>query len=445
MEPEHASWGTATAAEDPAPALPATTTPMDTSSEDATHDTSLADITVPDASISGSAAGRGAATAGAGGGEPGAGSATGSSAGRWRVAAGVAAGTVAMLATLVIMLEFDGGAPKRLPAELSGADPGLVTGWGLPISRMLCDAAGAGTVGTLLAAAFLFPAAGGRPGAAGRRMLRWASLAAWLWCAASLAQFVFTVSDLIGKPLPGALAAHDIDNVLNAVPQPRALLINAVICFAVAVGAGLSRKLDTAGWLAVLALGALLPVAMTGHSHGSGGHDLATVSAGLHVLSVAAWVGGLAALLAGGRRLAGPELVTAVRRYSGIAGLCLVVVTVSGVVNAYVRVVAFDALFDSRYGKLVLVKTGLLVALAGCGAAHRQYTIRRLAADPAGTAARRPFLRLGLAELAVMGVAIALPTPPVPTTRSSPFSATRCRRRSPSPGCSPRRGPTCCS
>ena len=414
MEPDHASWGTATAAEDPALALPATATTVDgtdstdSTDTDRTHDTSRPGVTVPDASISGSAAARAAATAVPGGGGPGADGTAGSSTGRWRVAAGVTAGAVAMLATLVIMLEFDGGAPKRLPAELSGADPGLVTGWGLPISRMLCDAAGAGTVGTLLAAAFLFPAAGGRPGAAGRRMLRWASLGAWLWCVASLAQFVFTVSNLIGKPLPGALTAHDIDNVINAVPQPRALLINAVIAFAVAVGAGLARRLDTSAWLAVLALGALLPVAMTGHAHGSGGHDLATVSAGLHVLSVAAWVGGLAALLAGGRRLAGPELVTAVRRYSGIAGLCLVVVTVSGVVNAYVRVVAFDALFDSRYGNLVLVKTGLLVALAGCGAAHRQYTIRRLAAGPGDPAARRPLLRLGLAELAVMGVAIAL-------------------------------------
>lgn len=343
---------------------------------------------------------------------------------RWPTVAGVVAGAVAMLATLVIVLEVGGGAPKRLPADLAGADPGLITGWGLPISRLLCDAAGVGTVGALLAAAFLFPAAGGKPGAAGRRMLRWASVTAWVWCVASLAQFAFTVSDLIGKPLPGALTAHDVGNVIDAVPQPRALLIVAAISFAIAVGSGVARKLDTCAWLTAIALFTLLPVAMTGHAHGSGGHDLATVSGGLHVVSVSAWVGGLAALLLGGRALAGPELLTAVRRYSAIAGLCLVVVTISGVVNAYVRVVAFDALFDSRYGNLVIAKTVALVLLAGCGAAHRQYTIRRLAADPASsatpagrdapasaaarTSARRPFLRLGAAEVTLMGVAIAL-------------------------------------
>ncbi|WP_045875282.1 cytochrome c oxidase assembly protein [Pseudofrankia sp. DC12] len=343
------------------------------------------------------------------------------SGGRWPVVAGVLGGGVAMLATLVLVLEVGGSAPKRLPADLAGADPGLVTGWGLPISRLLCDTAGVGTVGALLAAAFLFPAAGGRPGTAGRRMLRWASVTAWVWCVASLAQFAFTVSDLIGKPLPAALTAHDVGNVIDAVPQPRALLIVAAIAFAIAVGAGVARKLDTSAWLTATALFALLPVAMTGHAHGSGGHDLATVSGGLHVLSVSAWVGGLAALLLGGRSLTGPELLTAVRRYSGIAGLCLVVVTISGVVNAYVRVVAFDALFDSRYGNLVIAKTVALVLLAGCGAAHRQFTIRRLAASaavPANgaapadqatvVAARRPFLRLGAAEVTLMGVAIAL-------------------------------------
>ncbi|WP_083419475.1 cytochrome c oxidase assembly protein [Pseudofrankia sp. BMG5.36] len=325
--------------------------------------------------------------------------------GRWPAIAGVAAGAVAMLVTLVVVLKAGGGAPKRLPAELAGADPGLFTGWGLPISRLLCDTAGVATVGALLAAAFLFPAAGGKPGAAGRRMLRWASAAAWVWCVASLAQFAFTVSDLIGRPLPGALSRHNVGNVIDAVPQPRALLIVAGLAFAIAIGAGVARRLDTSAWLAVLALGALLPVAMTGHAHGSGGHDLATVSGGLHVLGVSAWVGGLAALLAGGRRLGGRELVTAVTRYSGIAGLCLVVVAISGVVNAYVRVASWSALLDSRYGNLVIAKAVALVVLAGLGAAHRRFTIRRLAASPGR---RRPFLRLGAAEVAVMGVAIAL-------------------------------------
>ncbi|OHV36735.1 cytochrome-c oxidase [Pseudofrankia sp. EUN1h] len=319
--------------------------------------------------------------------------------------AGVVAGAVAMLVTLVVVLEAGGGAPKRLPAELAGADPGLFTGWGLPISRLLCDTAGVATVGALLAAAFLFPAAGGKPGVAGTRLLRWASVAAWVWCVASLAQFAFTVSDLIGRPLPAALSRHNVGNVLDAVPQPRALLIVAGLTFAIAVAAGVARKLDTAAWLAVLALGALLPVAMTGHAHGSGGHDLATVSSGLHVLGVAAWVGGLAALLAGGRRLAGRELVTAVTRYSGLAGLCLVVVALSGVVNAYVRVGSWSALVDSRYGNLVIAKVVALVALAGLGAAHRRFTIRRLTASPSR---RRPFLRLGAAEVALMGVAVAL-------------------------------------
>ncbi|WP_203030099.1 cytochrome c oxidase assembly protein, partial [Frankia nepalensis] len=325
-----------------------------------------------------------------------------------RAVAGVAAGAVATLVTLVVALEAGGGAPRKLPPELAAADPGLFTGWGLPVSRLLFDAAGVATVGGLLAAAFLLPAAGGKPGRAGARMLRLASVAAWVWCLAALAQFAFTVSDLVGRPLPGALTTRNVSNVLDVVPQPRALLIVAGVTFAIALGAGLARKLDTSAWLAALALGALLPVAMTGHAHGSGGHDLATVSGGIHVVGVAAWVGGLGALLVAGRRLAGPELVTAVRRYSGLAALCLLAVGASGLVNAAVRLGEPAALVDSSYGALVIAKTVAFAALAAFGLAHRRATIRRLAEAGAPAQARRPFLRLGAAEVALMGVAVAL-------------------------------------
>lgn len=329
-----------------------------------------------------------------------------------RAAAGVTAGAVAAVATLVVVLEVGGGAPRRLPADLAGADPGPLTGWGLPVSRLLFDAAGIATVGALLAAAFLFPAAGGRPGPAGARMLRWASASASVWCLSALAQFAFTVSNLVGRPLPGALTSHNVGIVLDAVPQPRALLVVAGATFVVAVGAGVGRTLDAAAWLAAASLGALLPLATTGHAHGSGGHDLAMVSAALHLVGVAAWVGGLAALLAGGRRLPGPALVTAVTRYSRIAGLCLVAVAASGLVNAAVRLGTAAALFDSRYGNLVIAKTAAVVVLAGFGAVHRRRTIRLLTGEsgsgPPAWAARRPFLRLGAAEVAVMGVAVAI-------------------------------------
>jgi putative copper resistance protein D len=69
-------------------------------------------------------------------------------------------------------------------------------------------------------------------------------------------------------------------------------------------------------------------------------------------------------------------------RFSLLAGVCVVAVAVTGVLNAQVRLEAWGALFTTGYGWLVVAKTGCLLLLAGLGGIAR----RRLAAALTQTA-----------------------------------------------------------
>nr|WP_254701130.1 bifunctional copper resistance protein CopD/cytochrome c oxidase assembly protein [Curtobacterium pusillum] len=99
--------------------------------------------------------------------------------------------------------------------------------------------------------------------------------------------------------------------------------------------------------------------------------------------------------------IGGDRLAVVVGRYSSIALGCFVLVAVSGVASAQIRVGALSNLFTA-YGVLVLVKIGAIVAMGVLGAVQRQRAIRSLTAAPER---RRPFWLLLVTELAVMGVA----------------------------------------
>jgi putative copper resistance protein D len=99
--------------------------------------------------------------------------------------------------------------------------------------------------------------------------------------------------------------------------------------------------------------------------------------------------------------LPGDRLAVVVARYSSIALGCFVLVAVSGVASAQIRVGALSNLF-TPYGTLVLVKIGAIVAIGVLGAVQRRRAIRSLAEAPAR---HRPFWTLIVVELAVMGVA----------------------------------------
>jgi hypothetical protein len=85
----------------------------------------------------------------------------------------------------------------------------------------------------------------------------------------------------------------------------------------------------------------------------------------LHVYAAAGWIGGLVcvALLARQREV--------VRRFSALALGAVAVVAGTGVARAWFELRAVEQLWSTGYGRTLLVKSGLLLALVGLGALNR--------------------------------------------------------------------------
>ncbi len=293
-------------------------------------------------------------------------------------------------------------------------DPGPVTTYGLPAVRALGEVAAVIAVGSLLLAAFLVPPQ--RSGVLdidGYRALRTASSAAIVWAACAIVLVPLTLSDTSGQPVSEALRPENLWSGLSQIELARAWQWTAIIAIVLALGTRAVLRWSWTPILLVVALGSLMPLALSGHSSSGGSHDVATNSLILHLLAASLWAGGLFAVLAHARR-AGAYTDVAARRFSAVATVAFVVMGVSGVVNAFVRVEPAD-LFDTTYGRLVLAKVVALVVLGVFGYTQRRRALPALAADPTS---RANLVRFAGAEVlvfaATIGLAVGLSRTPPP-------------------------------
>lgn len=305
-------------------------------------------------------------------------------------------------AVLVLCLDLGGGAPG--PA-LTDADPGQFVGWAVPFTKVLMDASAVFVIGFLAAAVFLLPSKQEEVEGLSVQAVRIAGRWATVWSVASVFYFFVQVAATFGKPL-GGLSWAFIEGYAGT-SGGRAVLLQALAAAVVAVAVRWTLGTKPLAAILGLALAAMAPIALTGHSASSGSHDLATTSLLLHLVGVTLWVGGLAALgwvaLRGSKRLE-----PAIARFSSLALWAFVIIGVSGAINASVRLGSFGEVVGSAYGRLVLAKVAALVVLGALGAWQR----RRIVQQGAG------FLRLAMTELflmsATIGLAVALSRTPTP-------------------------------
>lgn len=144
---------------------------------------------------------------------------------------------------------------------------------------------------------------------------------------------------------------------------------------------------------AVLALGGLLTVSLAitwaAAEHASAGIQVpvAMVSAVLHLLSMAVWLGGLVALLTALYRSAEPLPAATVNRFSRLALASVAVLVVTGVYQSWRGLGSWDALTSTSYGHLLVAKlAAVLVLLAGAGVSRRWTGRLMLAAEEERTA-----------------------------------------------------------
>lgn len=160
-----------------------------------------------------------------------------------------------------------------------------------------------------------------------------------------------------------------------------------------------------------LALGAVMALTPSLSGHASTAGKLAMTADVAHVIAAALWTGGLGFLFLGlmlAKEDRWPLATRAVPRFSNMAVISVVVLLVAGIVNGYLQVRTWSALWETEYGLLLLAKVALVLPLLALGAYNNRYAVPRLKAGIASVLERRRFLRAAGIELGIMVAIVAV-------------------------------------
>ncbi|MFW0170321.1 cytochrome c oxidase assembly protein [Rothia sp. P4278] len=354
------------------------------------------------------------------------------------------------------------------------ADAGPVVRWGLPVAETVQNFAMATTMGALLFALGLVPrfldSARGRvnvnmahASTARQReknlhrpehpafiaIMNLASAASVTWTLTAIAVLIFSYADISGRAPSGSTDyTSELISFMTTIDSGKEkatmIVVAAVVATLVFAVRSLTGLLLTFG----LSLIGIVTMALGGHSSGGDDHMGAVNSLGLHLLGVVLWCGGLITLAyicrtisakdAGSGTLVetkrGQETATSrraplalavLRRYSTLALFGFILVLLSGMVNALVRLNHLGELFTTTYGALVLAKLTLTLVLGALGAIHRLRLIPQMQAGNLGAA--RGIWSAILCELVLMGItsglAVSLSRTPPPAPETLPTGA----------------------
>lgn len=137
----------------------------------------------------------------------------------------------------------------------------------------------------------------------------------------------------------------------------------------------------------VLALGLTLTWAAAEHASAGIQVPVAMTSSVLHLLAMAAWLGGLAALLTS-LQAAEPLPMSTVARFSRLAFVSVTVLTVTGVYQAWRGLGSWDAFTDTSYGRILIAKLCAVVFLLVAAGFSRRWTARLLVPETAEAEAK---------------------------------------------------------
>jgi putative copper resistance protein D len=246
-----------------------------------------------------------------------------------------------------------------------------------------------------------------------RLVLRWASWSLLVLLVSGLFGLWTQLATVTGRSLLQAVTVADLWSLLTSTQYGHVWTIR--ITLMVLLG-GILWLRDVDGkatdWWALhlegigVAVILLLGQAWTGHSATGDGLTLLyqVLVDGLHLLASGIWLGGLPLLvlvLSWARRRADPGseamAAAATRRFSALALVCVSALIISGVANARELVGTIPALVGTTYGRLVLLKVGLLLlllTLAALNLLREKPGLAQAVSRQDGVEARRSLQRL---------------------------------------------------
>ena len=239
-----------------------------------------------------------------------------------------------------------------------------LTLWGLPLSLLIRDVAMALTVGSALVGGVLVP----KPDALLGRVT---SLSALVWLLAIVAQSVFTVSEVLAFSISDSLNLDVWWSLLSQTTVGQVMLVQAVVLVFIVFLGWVVLDRTTGVIISALAIIAAFLPGFTGHSSMTETHNAASISLGIHIVAMSAWIGGLIALVIYLLR-ASPDSGVVIRRFSALALISVILLVESGMLNASMRLDGPISLVTSVYGAILLAKMSVLIVLISFGWRARQ-------------------------------------------------------------------------
>jgi copper transport protein len=262
-------------------------------------------------------------------------------------------------------------------------------------------------VGSVVFLAWLWP--NGRDDRRARRVVA----AAWLTSAIATAlciplQGAYAIGGTLGDALDLGVIADEVGTRTGRAWVVRLLLLAAAAVVLPRLGRrAAGRRPEATGESTQLAgdltaravavgggLALLVTVSLTGHAVSGDLVPLAFVTDVTHLAGVSLWLGGLAVLLfavllrradaaeaddgAGAGVVDDAEPV--VNRFSQVAFGAVVAIVVSGVVQGWRQVGTYDALLETTYGRLLVIKVTLFAGMLVAAAVSRSWVRQRAAA-----------------------------------------------------------------
>ncbi|MET9761100.1 copper resistance protein CopC [Streptomyces sp. NPDC006372] len=283
---------------------------------------------------------------------------------------------------------FSIGAPSKTSAAVSGqaADDGVV-GWLYGFGRYVSYA---GFI--VMAGGAAFVLACWQRGSGVRPVQRFV-VSGWLaLTAATLALLLlrgsFTGSGKVADIFDLSLLGQVLQTKTGAALVSRLLLLAAAALFIAVLFGAYDKREDaqekrdlTFG----LAIGGVVVAAGLAASWAMSEHASVGLQAGIampvdiiHLLAVAAWLGGLGALLVALYRAPAdaPVDARAVRRFSAVAFGSVLALIATGTYQSWRQLGSWSAFTDTRYGQLLLAKIALVAVLVGVAWLSRRWTGR---------------------------------------------------------------------
>lgn len=283
---------------------------------------------------------------------------------------------------------FSVGAASRTVVDLSGVTPvgGGAAGTLYGVARWFAYLGFALLVGSSVFLGVCWPRGALRPALQRLASGGWATLVA-----ATIALIMLRGPYVDGKGLGEAfdlgVMRASLETRPGAALLSRLLLLAAAAVFLAVLFGGYARRedpeerADLAWGLgiggAVVAVGIAATWAMAEHASVGLQRRLAMPVDVVHLLSMATWLGGLITLLTAlwAPSMAGTRVpASAVRRFSTIALTAITLLVSTGTYQAWRQVGTWRAFTDTSYGRLLLIKIGLVCTLVGIAWFSRRWT-----------------------------------------------------------------------